>query len=333
MTGRARPRGRWARASLSGMTLLEVLAVIVIFSMLLGFSVLFFRNANRDLGVAASANSAISMIRGVRQRARGNAAPAWVVLSTKENSVYALVKETVGEWHFEDAVSTGAFGHNATLKGGILVPGRVGQGVRLAGGQTIDCGTIPNQSPDQGLSIEFWFLRKTGGGQGVLCTIGKNVEITIDQAGAVTARVGGLVATSNGIGIPLDAWCYLQLIYPGREIRLLLNRNPVYTQAGKTHWVSDDHLVMGDSRSGQTIIVDELRVGLILPQDTVYLASESVFEFPPGFQVPPNGEVVIAFDGEGRLDPAVHSKPVAFTIKSPTDRRDITVGLSGNVQK
>src|SRR5438132_13633192 len=134
-TGRAR----------AGMTLIELIAVVVIFSLLLGLSVYFLKNANRDLGVNASANTVQSVLRGAHQLARSNAAPAWVVLATKENSVYLLAKETVGEWHLEDA--TGAFGKAATITGGKVVPGRVGTGILLGSSSTTQCRPAPAYSP------------------------------------------------------------------------------------------------------------------------------------------------------------------------------------------
>src|SRR5689334_21490295 len=128
----------------AGLTLIELLTVVVIFSMLLGFSVLFLKNANRDLGVNASANTVQSLLRGAHQVARSNSAPAWVVLQMQQNLVYVLAKETVGEWHLEDSApggaGQGAFGKMATINDGVSVPGRVGAGIRLKSQGTIQCG-------------------------------------------------------------------------------------------------------------------------------------------------------------------------------------------------
>ncbi|HLF93921.1 MAG TPA: LamG-like jellyroll fold domain-containing protein [Planctomycetota bacterium] len=314
----------------AGMTLLEILTVIIIFSVLLAFSVMFLRNANRDLGVNASANTVQSVLRGAHQVARSNSAPAWVVLNVPSNTVYVLAKETVGEWHLEDA--SGAFGRNATISGGATVPGRVGQGVRLSGSGTIQCGEVPVYAPDQGVAIELWYQRKRGG-RGILCTIGEQAEVASEADGRVTARVGAVNVASGNVRVPVDAWCYLQLVYSGRDLRLLLNRAPVGSAAGRGAWTPGGSLVVGDGRNGFNGIVDEIRLSLIVPRDAVPLASECVLDFPQGFVVPPDGEVVIAFDGEGRLDPALHAAPVRFGIKSPADRRDIVVGLSGTLLK
>jgi type II secretory pathway pseudopilin PulG len=318
------------------MTLLELITVIVIFSLLLGFSVYFLKNANRDLGVNASANTVTSVLRGAHQLARSNSAPVWVVLNAPQGSVYMLAKETVGEWHLEDpaasVTTTGAFGRDAKVSGGSPVQGRVGQGLKMGSSATVHCGEVPVHAPDQGVAIEFWYLRRRGA-RGILCTIGDQAEVVSESDGRVSARVGSVSVNSGGVRVPLDAWCYLQLVYSGRDLRLLLNRAPVGQAAGRGAWTPGGAFVVGDGKSGFTGIVDEIRLSLILPRDTLFLSSESVFEFPAGLTIPPDGEVVISFDSEGRLDPAVHTQPFRFGIKSPADRRDLTVGLSGTLQK
>jgi prepilin-type N-terminal cleavage/methylation domain-containing protein len=315
----------------AGMTLLELLTVIVILSLMLGLSVYFLKNANRDLGVNASANTVQSMLRGAHQLARSNAAPAWVVIDTKANSIYLLAKETVGEWHLED--STGAFGRNATIQGGTPVPGRVGQGMRLGTSATIQCGPVPVYSPDQGVAVELWYLRKRGG-RGILFSIGDQVEGTSESDGRVTVRIGSLTVDSGNVRVPLEAWCLLQAVYSGRDLRLFLNRAPVSAPVlGKNAWSPGGAFTVGSQKQGFTGIVDEIRLSLVIPRDAFSLASESVFEFPAGFVTPPDGEVVISFDSEGRLDPAVHAEPFKFAVKSPADRRDLVVGLSGTLSK
>ena len=318
------------RRACAGMTLLEILTVIIIFSLLLSFSVMFLRNANRDLGVNASANAVQSVLRAAHQVARSNAAPAWVVHNTQSNSVYVLAKETVGEWHLEDG--TGAFGRNATIGGGTPVPGRVGMGVQLKGSGTIQCGPIPVYDPAQGVAVELWFQRKRGG-RGILLTMGEGAEVVSEGDGRVTVRLGTTNLSSGNARIPVDVWCHLQLIYSGRDLRLLLNRAPVALVAAKGAWTAAGSLVIGDGKSGFNGIVDEIRLSVIVPRDAVPLANECALDFPAGFVVPPDGEVVIAFDGEGRLDPVVHTAPVKFGIKSPVDRRDVVVGLSGTLLK
>jgi type II secretory pathway pseudopilin PulG len=315
-----------------GMTLLEILTVIVILSLMLGLSVFFLKNANRDLGVNASANTVQSVLSGARQLARSNSAPSWVVLDTRQNSLYMLAKETAGEWHLEDA--TGAFGRDATITGGVPVPGRVGMGMRMTTNATIQCGPVPVYTPDEGVAIELWFLKRRAT-KGILASIGEKGEVvlTSEADGRVTGNVGALNVSSGKDGVPLDSWCHVQLLYSGRELRLYLNRAPVGVAVGPHAWIPGGKLTIGDSRQGLIGIVDEIRLSLIIPRDVFSLANETVFDFPAGFKIPPNGEVVIAFDHEGRLDPTAHASPFEFWVKSPAEKRHFLVTMSGTLAK
>lgn len=316
-----------------GVTLLELLTVLVIFSLLLGITASFMQGANKDLGVAAAANHAVGVLRVAHQQSRSTSSPSWVVLDPKQGRIYLLLKETVGEWHLEDLVTTGAFGRNGKVNGGTQAQvARVGKGVQLSGSATIAFGEVPVYAPDQGLAVEFWFLRRSGRGRGVLCSIGDAVEVVSENDGHVEARVGSLRVSSGQIRLPTDAWCYLQLIYSGRELKLILNRREMPSASGRADWTRPGAVFVAGG-SGFTGILDEVRLGLVIPRDEYLLPAECTMAFKPGFQVPGSGEVVIAFDAEGRLDPSVSPQPFTFTIKSSADAKDITVGPGGTLQR
>lgn len=313
-----------------GATVLELLAVIVIFSILLGLAVTFLQGANKDLGVAAAANGAVGVLRVAHQQSRSSSSPCWVVLDTKGNRIFLLVKETIGEWHLEDAVTTGAFGKDGKLSPGASQAqvARVGKGIQLSGSASITFGEVPQLDADQGLAIELWYLRRSGRGRAVLCTIGTDVEVVSENDGHVEAKVGKLRASSDPLRVPSDAWCHLQVIYSGRELKLLLNRREVQAVKGKADWSRGGVFTVGGS--GFTGIVDEVRLGLILPRDEVALQAE-VSIVVEGVQLPESGEAVIAFDTEGRLDPSVTPQPFKFVLKSTADARRISVGPGGTI--
>lgn len=300
----------------------------MIFSLMLALSVVFMQNANKDLGVSAAVHHVAGLLRLSQQHARTTTSPAWVVLDTKENQAHALLKETVGEWHLEDGTG---FGSPAQVTGGSKVPGRVGQGVLFQGSGTIQCGDVPLFAPDQGIAVELWFLRRPGRSRGVLARVADQVELAAETNGQISGRVGGLRVDSGNLRLPQDSWCYVQLIYSGRDLRLFLNRTPCGLVAGTTTWTTGAFQV-GETRSGITGIVDEIRLSLITPQDRFLLAAECQFDFAPGFTVPPDGKVVIGFDPEGRLEPSL-APPFTFAIKSTADRKALTILLSGAVQR
>jgi type II secretory pathway pseudopilin PulG len=310
---------------------LELLTVLVIFSLLLGITAAFMQGANRDLGVAAAATHAVGVLRVAHQESRSSSAPSWVILDTKQNRIYLLSKETVGEWHLEDLATTGAFGRDGKVQSGNLVNGRVGKGIQLSGAASIAFGEVPSYAPDQGIAIEFWFLRRSGRGRGVLATVGDAVEISAESDGHIEARVGSLRASSGPIHLPNDAWCYLQAIYSGRELKLILNRREVQSVVGKTEIPRGLNFTVGGS--GFNGIVDEVRLGLIIPREEYYLPNECSIGFKTGVVVPASGEMVIAYDAEGRLDPSVTPQPFSFTIKSPAASQEITIGPGGTLQR
>jgi type II secretory pathway pseudopilin PulG len=313
-------------------TLLELIVVIVIFSMMLGFTIYLLKGANRDLGVTATAHQLTGLLRSAHQLARTASSPSWVVLDTRSGTAHLLFKETVGEWHFEEqgGQEAGAFGKAAKITNGSSAPGRVGRCARLAGSGTIHCGEVPVYAIDQGVAIELWFLRPHGRvGRGVLATIGAEVEISVETNGEVQGKVGALRVPSGGARVPNDVWCHVQLIYSGRDLRLFLNQNQVAVAQGQANWTVNSPFVVGDSRSGFAGLIDEVRLSLVVPRDTIQLPAELAWEVVSGAVPGPNGEVVVPFDAEGRLAlPDV----VKFAVKSPTERREVTVGKSGNVQ-
>ncbi len=316
----------------AGVTILELLTVIIIFSLLLGITAAFMQGANKDLGVAAAANHAVGVLRRAHQQSRATTSPSWVVLNSKENRIYLLLKETVGEWHLEDMVTTGAFGKNGKVSNGCKpVQGRVGKAIQLSASDSISFGEVPVYAPDQGLGIELWFLRRSGRGRGVLCAIGDAVEVSTEPDGHIEAKVGTLRVSSGQIKLPIDAWCYLQLIYSGRELKLYLNRREVQSTAGKSDWAKAAPFGVGGS--GFNGIVDEVRLSLIIPSEEYAFPAECVFKFDPRVQVPASGEVVIGFDSEGRLEPSVVPQPFLFSIKSPAAEQEIAVGPGGTLQQ
>ncbi len=96
--------------------MIELVVVIVIFSMLLGLAVAVFRNANRDLGVRAAVNHVVTLLRSAAEQSKAEGAPIEVVCDVKDGTIHTLTKETLLMFHMED--EKGAFGRNA-VPGGV----------------------------------------------------------------------------------------------------------------------------------------------------------------------------------------------------------------------
>ncbi|HTF56256.1 MAG TPA: LamG-like jellyroll fold domain-containing protein [Planctomycetota bacterium] len=329
MTVRAGP-GSASRAPRSGVTLLEILVVIVILSMILGLSLGILRNANKDLGVMAAANTVSSMLRAAAEHARAENAPAWVVLDMNERSIGALTRETIGMWHFED--TTGAFGKDIKVSGAVQDKGRVGLAYRFNGPHFIDCGEVLVYRPDQGMAIEMWFYRFPGTGKHILASIGNDMEVWADPVGRVHVRVGNVTANSETHLIPRESWIYLQAVYNGREIKILLNGAEVGTKPCRHTWKSAAPLIVGSRKDGIAGYIDEVRLSLVVPHDTYALPPEVEFDLPKGSKVQ-DGEFIIAFDNAGRLDGARHPQELTLTLHSPVASRTIVVTRQGLIKR
>ncbi|HXG60990.1 MAG TPA: LamG-like jellyroll fold domain-containing protein [Planctomycetota bacterium] len=315
-----------------GLTLLELLVVIVILALVLGLSVTFLQDAGKDLGVVASANHVAALFRAARDRARASGAPAWVVFDVPRRAAHLLVKETAAEWHFEDPPEAGAFGRDARIRNGTRVPGRVGQGIQLSGGGTIHGGDVPFPGVDPGFAVELWFQRRAGRtGRGVLCTLAEGVELAAEADGRIVGRAGGLSVSSGASRVPPEAWCHVQLLYSGRDLRLYVNRVPVDVRPGQAGWTpAGAAFIVGGERGGFAGIVDEVRVSRLLPGEEYVLAGEAAFEFPAGTAVPPDGKIAVAFDAEGRLE---SGGSFTVRVRSPATAQEIEVSYGGSVER
>jgi len=311
-------------------TLLEILVVIVILSMILAMSLGILRNANKDLGVMAAANTVASMLRAAGEHARAESAPAWVVLDMNERTIGTLTRETIGMWHFED--TSGAFGKDIKVSGAVQDKGRVGLAYRFNGPQFIDCGEVQVRQPDQGMAIEMWFYRFPGTGKHILASIGKDMELWADPVGRVNLRVGNIVANSETHLVPRESWIYVQAVYNGREIKILLNGAEVGSKPCRHKWTTAAPLIVGSRKDGIAGFIDEVRLSLVVPHDTYALPPEVEFDLPKGSKLQDN-EFIIAFDSAGRLDAARHPQELTLTIHSPVASRTIGVTRQGLVKR
>jgi prepilin-type N-terminal cleavage/methylation domain-containing protein len=319
------------RTAKSGVTLLEILVVLTILAMIFGMTLGILRNANRDLGVMAAANTVTALLRAAGEHARAENSPAWVVLDMDDNTAGTLIRETVVMCHFED--TSAGFGRTINVNGAVQVLGRIGTAYRFSSSNTIECGDIPRFAANQGIAIEMWFNRSPGTGKHVLATIGKEMELYVDAVGRVHAKVGTTEATSGTNLIPREWWVYCQAIYNGREIKILING----AEAGSTPcrnyvWKGPAPLVLGSKKDGLSGLMDEVRVSAVIPRDTYPLPEQVTFELPKTAKVQ-DGEFLVAFDGSGRLDVSRHPQDVVITVKSPAASKVLVVTRQGLVRR
>ncbi|MBI4563829.1 MAG: hypothetical protein HY716_03940 [Planctomycetes bacterium] len=324
--------GLWTQdPGLIGVTLLELLAVIVILSLVLSMSVFLLREANRDLGVRAATGHIVTLLRAVQHHVRAEGSPAWVLLDMKEQQVYTLTQQTVQMWHFED--DSGAFGMKASVHGALRVPGRVGMAYRFVRpSQTIECGAMPDIPQDGGFSIGFWFQKTGPPRRSVLCRLGRDVEISMEGSGRMNVRLGAGSLDSGRHLVPRDAWAYVHLSTNGRDAILYLNGAEVGRAAVSKAISGGGSLILGSKHDGFMGLIDEVRLSLILRRDAYRLPSECRIEVEP-CGTAARDQYLIAFDPQGRLDARSHPSAVTLKIISPAEEEVVTITPEGLVHK
>lgn len=322
------------RGARAGLTLLELLVVIVLLSMLMGLSVFLFRSSNRDLGVRAATNSVVSLLRAAAEHARAESTPAQVVFDVQERSVFTLTQETLGMWHLED--ERGAFGSTARSSKVTWVPGYYGTAAALTASSTIEAGVLPVNSPNAGIAVDCYVkrssrVRSASRRPQVVCSIGDQLELAIATDGRVHAKIGSLSIDSGSERLKADEWYHVEFVYNTLDVRLFFNDVEVAGRTGATSWESRQPFVIGNAGGGFPGVVDEMRVSLILPRDAYVLPSETEFEFPQGTALRDRRWFIVWFDGRGRLDARRHPASVSVSLKSPADTKTVLVSPQGAV--
>jgi prepilin-type N-terminal cleavage/methylation domain-containing protein len=184
-----------------GITLLEMIVVMVIVGMMLALAIGIMRGAAKNLAVPAAVTHLESMIRTARVDARIHRRPSWILFETKERQVSVLTKVPWGMWHFEsidaDGVSPGAYERDAKVGGrgrsapAQLVQGKVGQALRLRSDSWIECPAVPVWSPNQGLAIEFWLLRDDTDATQTIVSIGNGIQVVLKAVQSNVRDCGG----------------------------------------------------------------------------------------------------------------------------------------------
>ena len=101
------------RARRRGMTLIELLLVMGLLALMLGFGVGAISSI--DIGSAGSGSTVRSTMRAASNWSRSRQAPARVRIDLTEGRIAAEGLAVIGTWHFEDVPPEGAFDLDGVL--------------------------------------------------------------------------------------------------------------------------------------------------------------------------------------------------------------------------
>jgi prepilin-type N-terminal cleavage/methylation domain-containing protein len=319
----------------AGLTLVEILVVLVIVAIMLGLTVSIFQGSGRDLGAKASADAVVGLLRQASTHARIEATPLWVVLDTDERSVRAVTRQVLGNWHFESGPGAAQdVGTAWSNQGGSRTNGRLGMGVTLDGSASVGLGRVGPIDPTQGFFVELWVRRsRQPAAQQVLVRLGSGDGLTMDRQGLLTAKLGGQTLRAKE-PLPVGVWIHLMLmVVPAGEIRLYTKGALNASRAVQVALPAQMELAIGEPRTGFIGEIDEVAVGQMVLRDRVLLGQETQITGPDG--KPPAGapKVRIHFGPDGGLDPRHHAGPVRFAIQSAAERHGVTVHPGGAVMR
>lgn len=329
------------RARNLGVTLLELLLVMVLLAVLFGAGLGLF--AALDSGQRTAAGALTNALRRARNTATFREAPARVLVDREARSLTVQGFQVVGTWRFEGRRLEGA---GLT---GILDPslfhgdGFLGDAVSFAG-RPGAIGTVPvHLDPafdlTDGFAVEC-VLRHEDTGGGRVLSLGEAVVLELGQGGVLRGRFraargdravdregalsGRASVTSQPGVVPPWTWTRVRLGYDRRELWLDVDgvRVASLEESAPVAPVRAP-LVLSDERHGFPGSIDDLVVSAVVTEEPVRLEGEvTLLEAPAAVHFAPGGE----------LDRRHHRDPARFLLAFGSGaRRALTVGLFGTV--
>jgi prepilin-type N-terminal cleavage/methylation domain-containing protein len=343
------------RSESAGFTLIEILVVMAIISMLMGFGIGMYQSLS-SLGKGTQArNTIIETMQAVKGSSmKGDAA---LVVDPVGNRVYGLEFGTVASCNFEPPTDPAAdrtviqgisykVGRNT---GGELKPfpfGRTGGGIEFAAGGQVNFANFADYDLVEGVTLEIWVYPTTNL-TGDLITKGKSYGLRLKRGPGAPIVEGfislGEMTTENGVvgasterfntgthTLQLNRWNGIRMKYDRNTIAISID---AYGRGAVERFVKRDErrpiepdvdadLIVGSPQfQGR---MDDFKVMGIIAGDSRKLPSDVQIE----------GDKVrtIFFQG-GKLDPRHHQAPEAIVLVFEGVPRPITIGLLGNIDK
>ncbi len=318
-----------------GMTLLELLVVMAIIAAVTGVAVGLIKRRDKGLLLESNARLVRASLRLARNAAVNSGVGSLIRLDPDDLAVEAAIVEQAGVWHFEDDLgSRGMRTDGGTIEEG----GKLGRCVHIAGGE-VDLGSYPWFDAVHGFRLGFW-LRLGDAEAGSLASRGGVFRLSVNREGGLDAELGlggpqtDRVRLSTGAGLLAPArWTHVALLYDGVAIRIEVDHVLRAERAESRPLVREPkaHLALGGAGDGVKARFDEVRYDAILEGEREV--------FSVGIDVAEDSDLLVHLDGQGRLDPRFHRRPVRLILVTDAveedaepEREVITVELSGAIR-
>lgn len=287
----------------AGLTLLELLVVMMIVSVLLGLGVGFLQRGSSDLDAAAAMLR--DRLRLAARTAKLEGLPTMLTLQPGPGGGAVRVQvrglREVGSWHLEPGERWWNAQIRPVLTGRDEPRGRFGHGMRpLPGAKepllAVAAGRRDAFDLDEGFSFRL-DLRLDRAAPAVVGRLGSAFELSLDGGGRVLGRVtlglpgprrGPLVVLRGRRPLPVGEWVTLELVHDGERAMLLVDGR-LEAQAparGVPFRQADDALEVSPPGEPVPGTVDEIRLlayeqgeWTALPDDVVLVGLQGPIRF------------------------------------------------------
>ncbi len=276
------------------------MVVVSLVAIILGISSAFFSNLRRGHRLEASGNQIVSVLRTARQWALAGSARAQVEIDSSRNSFRGVGRRIVGQWHFEDERTSGAYGRHGQVHGVEWISGRFGQGGLFgqSPGSRIDCGLLGEFGLSTGIAMEAWVEPRRPCRQ-VILRAGRGAVLRMDDEMRLVGQSGGAQVLTEPGFMTGNRFTHVALVADGVELALWIDRVRVASvpmdemprlEPERTFTVSDSSLPFHG-------IIDEVRLDHVVTLEQI--------ELPERIRIVRTPERFV-FDARGRLDSGVH---------------------------
>ena len=306
-----------------GLTIVELLVVMSILAVIAGVGVGMMTRRDRTLETEASARLIRAQLRLARASALRAGTGSVVRIDREEQTVIVHPVEVAGNWHLED--DRGSRNLRMIVAGSFVEGGVLGNCMKLAG-DSADLGGYPFFDVREGFRLALW-VNAESGKPGKLAVLDQAFELSVNDAGALEAELSLgkqgdeiTLRTRPGVVVP-GTWTRVALAYDRVEATLSA-KNVVYARRRDDRpvgTVPNAHLHLGGNDFAG--LLDEVRLDVVGEGNRAEIATR--------LEVVEGSDVLIRFDGRGRLDSRVHPKAARIALKNfdEEDGADIAIRI------
>ncbi len=343
------------RSKSAGFTLIEVLVVMAIISILMGFGIGMYQS----LSALGKATQARNTIIETMQAVKGSSMKmeAALVVDPQGNRVYGLEFGTVASCNFEaptdpDADTTRIQGLSYKVganTGGELKPfpfGHTGGGIDFSSGGDVNFANYADYDLVEGVTLKIW-VYPTANVTADLIRKGKSYGVRLKRGPGAPIVEGflalGEMTDENGVTasgrerfdtgdytLKLNRWNGIEMKYDRNTMSISID---AYGRGAVLRFVKRDEkrpiepdldadLIVGSPQFQGRL--DDLKVLGIIAGDTRKLPGDVVIE---------GDKVRTIFFKDGKLDPRYHQAPETIVLIYEGVPAPITIGLLGNIDK